>query len=469
MVGRPMRHLRSLARRFTAAVFGEGASARAWVGLTLLAPLLCFVLGSVYVASLSEEIGAASLSIAANGGPSVVYLSAMRNDVRRIEQRAMLVRPGSAAETRAIVAELMGALAGADVAYRALPSYPGELALSAVMERRRAPFLAVATGLIDRADQGLLPSDEALLQLRAAAENLSDAIGAVIQLNADQVEQAGSTIARLRERMLLLSVARDALAFAFVVVGTTLGLRTWRREAALAEERRRLDHDRVAELDVFAGRVAHDLRDLLGVILMRASLGERAQTLEAATDALARITRQSHRMSATIDALLAFARAAARPAPGARSDAAAVVQEVAADARLLAGEARADIEVEPLRAAVIACDPVVLGVVLANLVRNAVKYAGGRRITLRGYRWRSRLFRFEVEDSGPGLPPGAEGRIFEPFVRLERDARVEDGIGLGLATVKRLVEANGGEVGVESRPGVGCRFWFTLPLAPELV
>jgi signal transduction histidine kinase len=206
------------------------------------------------------------------------------------------------------------------------------------------------------------------------------------------------------------------------------------------------------------------------VILMRASMGEQAKTLEAATEALARITHQSHRMSATIDALLTFARAAAQPEPGARSDPGAVVQEVVADMRLLAGEARTEIVVEPLRAAAVACDPVVLGVVISNLVRNAVKYMGDgsrgvRRITLRGRRRGPRL-RFEVEDTGPGLPPGCEARVFEPFVRLEETKHRQQGIGLGLATVKRLVEANGGEVGVESRPGVGCRFWFTLPLAP---
>ena len=54
--------------------------------------------------------------------------------------------------------------------------------------------------------------------------------------------------------------------------------------------------------------------------------------------------------------------------------------------------------------------------------------------------------------------------MFDPFVRLQT-SRCGDGIGLGLATVKRLVEANRGTLGVVSRPGDGCCFWFTLPLA----
>ncbi len=436
----------------------------------MLAPLVCFVAGSVYVARLSAEIGAASLSIATNGAPSVVYLARMRNDMRRVEQRAMMARQGSVPAARAAVAELTQDFDRAEVAYRLLPTYPGELALGQAMDRRREPFLAAVDGLLDGAGQGSAPPLEALARLRGTAEDLSEAIGAVMELNAGQVEAAGKTIAALRERTLWLSVARDALAFAFVAAGTALGVRASLQQASVSAERRRLDQARLAELDVFAGRVAHDLRDMLAVIGMRANLGEHAETRQAATEALARISRQSHRMSATIDALLGFARAAAPPAPGACSEAGAVAHEVAADARLLAGEADVEIRVEPITAAV-ACDATVLAVILSNLVKNSVKYAGQgpraeRRITLRARRLGSCALRFDVEDTGPGLPPGSEARAFEPFVQLGGGAGAKEGIGLGLATVKRLVEANGGAVGVDSRPGAGCCFWFTLPLAP---
>jgi signal transduction histidine kinase len=117
---------------------------------------------------------------------------------------------------------------------------------------------------------------------------------------------------------------------------------------------------------------------------------------------------------------------------------------------------------------VVACDPSMLAVMLSNLVRNAIKYMGegdegDRRITLRGHP-RGTSMRLEVEDTGPGIPPGTEATVFEPFVRLSSGAAGASGVGLGLATVKRLVEAHGGRVGVTARPGGGCRFWFTLPL-----
>jgi signal transduction histidine kinase len=76
-----------------------------------------------------------------------------------------------------------------------------------------------------------------------------------------------------------------------------------------------------------------------------------------------------------------------------------------------------------------------------------------------------RLVRFEVRDTGPGLDPGTEGQVFRPFVR--RAGAEVQGIGLGLATVKRTVEAYGGDVGVRSTKGVGSTFWVELPSAPS--
>ena len=69
---------------------------------------------------------------------------------------------------------------------------------------------------------------------------------------------------------------------------------------------------------------------------------------------------------------------------------------------------------------------------------------------------------FEVEDSGPGIPPDLGSRIFEPYVRDRRTA-TKPGIGLGLATVKRLVVAHGGTLGARRGTLGGALFWFELP------
>ena len=75
-----------------------------------------------------------------------------------------------------------------------------------------------------------------------------------------------------------------------------------------------------------------------------------------------------------------------------------------------------------------------------------------------------RGWRFSVSDEGPGLTPADRPRLFQDFARLSaRPTGGEKSVGLGLAIVRRIVEAHGGQVGVDSEPGHGATFWLTLP------
>jgi signal transduction histidine kinase len=108
----------------------------------------------------------------------------------------------------------------------------------------------------------------------------------------------------------------------------------------------------------------------------------------------------------------------------------------------------------------------VLSVILSNLLGNAAKCMRGspvRCITVRALLIGDKA-RVEVEDTGPGVPPGLEASIFKPYVRAP--SATQPGLGLGLATVKRLVETHGGAIGVRRAAQGGAIFYFELPLVP---
>jgi PAS domain S-box-containing protein len=102
--------------------------------------------------------------------------------------------------------------------------------------------------------------------------------------------------------------------------------------------------------------------------------------------------------------------------------------------------------------------------VLTNLIGNAIKFTPeGGRIELVARQVHNQV-KIEVRDNGPGIPPEQQQRIFEAFVRLTQTRSATEGTGLGLAITARLVELHGSTLGIESQPGGGACFYFSLPL-----
>ena len=115
-------------------------------------------------------------------------------------------------------------------------------------------------------------------------------------------------------------------------------------------------------------------------------------------------------------------------------------------------------------------DPGRLRQVLINLIGNAIKFTptGSVDLVVSSPRDAAGLahVRFEVRDSGIGIPAGAQTQLFQPFHQVDgSNARKYAGTGLGLAISRQLVERMGGRIGVESAPDVGSMFWFELPVA----
>jgi len=112
-------------------------------------------------------------------------------------------------------------------------------------------------------------------------------------------------------------------------------------------------------------------------------------------------------------------------------------------------------------------DPLLFRRVLENLLGNAIKYSPAHRQVTLGARVEGSSIRFTVQDQGPGIEADDLAHLFEIFYRGQREGDTQ-GFGLGLATVKRIIDAHGGRIWVDTAPGRGCTFSFTFPLKTKV-
>lgn len=287
------------------------------------------------------------------------------------------------------------------------------------------------------------------------------ALANVHRLNLDEGTFAARQADRAWTRARAVSIV---LGFACVVLTAglaVLALRSARRVLALEARR-------AGELDAFAARVAHDIRGPLSppMFALQRLLGSFAADSPERT-MVERGLRGLQRANTLVGDLLMFARAAATPDPAASASLRDVVAGAVQDLERDACSARVDVEVADLPMATVCCSPGVLWSIVGNLVGNAIKYmpadARTRVVSIRATQIDDRVC-VEVSDTGAGVAEEQQSRIFEPYVQADCS---HPGLGLGLATVKRLVVAHGGEIGVRSRSGAGSVFWFVLPCRRE--
>jgi signal transduction histidine kinase len=239
----------------------------------------------------------------------------------------------------------------------------------------------------------------------------------------------------------------------------------------LRSQRRQLDEYTTrletanADLDAFAGRVAYDLRGALAPLAMSPPLMRRfAAGSPRIMDIADRTERCSRRALSLVESLLAFARASQTEGHGERTTVATVVDDVLEEIAPLAADVDASIQILEMPDVEVALSANLLHTTLANLCSNAVKFLEGcpeRRVTITARR-DGAACRIDVADTGPGIPKEARSKIFEPFYRV-KGTRIP-GTGIGLATVRRILDARGGRIHVESTEGRGSRFSIWLPL-----
>ena len=241
-------------------------------------------------------------------------------------------------------------------------------------------------------------------------------------------------------------------------------------EAAAA--RREAERANRAKSD-FLSRMSHELRTPLNAIL---GFGQLLQMEEGATemnkDCADHVVSAGRHLLSLVDDVLDIARIeSGNDVPRLTSvPVAGLLEQTVQLVRPDAAERGVRLELlatYPAHAALLA-DERRLRQVLLNLLSNAIKYnSPGGQVTVECRAARAGTLRLRVQDTGPGLTPEQIARLWSPFERLGAEQRGIQGTGLGLAVSRRLAEAMGGVIGLDSVPGEGSIFWVDLPAVEE--
>jgi signal transduction histidine kinase len=343
-------------------------------------------------------------------------------------------------------------------AYLELPIFPGE---RDVERKAEADMFEMHTS-IDRVASFLAVGahDDAVREAaiaRPLVARVDGDVNSIATTNRQIAMGSADRIAQLRKESRKWGLILDAISVCFALacawVVTRVVRRLWSQSA-----------ERAAELEHFAGRVAHDIRSPLSTVSLALDLAKRRTSDPQTLSILERGVRTLGRVGQLVDGMLVFATAE-KPFTGdrganVRDVLRGVVEDVRHDAEAKEISLDADL---PAPDVVVACSPGVLVSLISNLVVNAIKYMGDAPIRRIGIHLRHTptSLRIEVADSGPGIAAHLQTSVFDPHVRGA--GVTATGFGLGLATVRRLAEAHGGSVGVRDNVDGGCVFWFELP------
>jgi signal transduction histidine kinase len=223
-----------------------------------------------------------------------------------------------------------------------------------------------------------------------------------------------------------------------------------------------------AELQQFAYVTSHDLQEPLRMVTSYLQLLARryqGQLDAQAQEFIGYAVEGGQRMKALIDDLLIYSRVGSQEKPLTPTDSETILQQTLQILQIQIAESGAIVTFDPLPT--VRADRTQLGMLWQNLLSNAVKFHGPEppRIHVSARRQGAEWV-FSVRDNGIGLDPKQAERIFVVFQRLHTRSEYP-GTGIGLAICKKIVERHGGHIWVESVPGQGATFFFTLPAGTD--
>ncbi len=220
-----------------------------------------------------------------------------------------------------------------------------------------------------------------------------------------------------------------------------------------------------AELQQFAYVSSHDLQEPIRMVTSYVQLLQKryqGKLDEKAEMYISFIVEAAHRMSSLINDLLALSRVGRREREFMPVETELVVKEALDNLRVAMEESGARITKDPLP--MVMGDPVQLLQLFQNLIGNAIKYRKKEvtpEVQISAERKKNQWL-FGIHDNGIGIEPQYHDKIFVIFQRLHQREEYQ-GTGIGLAICQKIVENHGGMVWVESTPGEGSTFYFTLP------
>lgn len=290
-----------------------------------------------------------------------------------------------------------------------------------------------------------------------AVSNADEALERLVVQDMNDLERTLRRAQDERRHDVRVALFWNATSLILAIAFALLAIASVRRHTALLEAK-------AAELEQFGDRVAHDLRGPLTPVMFALEMAEAAvKDDDRVRRAVERGVRSARVIDDLVSALFAFARSGAKSSPDDAANVRSTIDDVVSELGPLAEQAQVTLKIEPFDDCAVACRRGALASVLGNLVRNAIVHLGDSKEPRVEIRIKpAKDVRIEVNDSGPGIPPELVNVIFEPRVQ---GPKATSGLGIGLATVRRLVQACGGSVGVRSERGCGSTFWVVLPRA----